>query len=241
MVWERGNVTGHTHCHMCPDRIICSSINISDSGYRNALCNIGWTDQRFTDMCCVFSLLMTSQSAPSAWPRSTETKVTWRRRKRNRTKVRKETRAVNHRVCYYTYWTLVLFTVNGNAEQVDFIDSSVTEEEDDIRTNTSTPPSVPVIHTPISSCHAVSCPVYLLIMLTAYWFFRIRRTDRHRCNPRSQQHPGQWCAAQSELCMAVSPAVGSNLRAEGLLCNTTNTNLNSSSRLKEECWLSAQV
>lgn len=64
--------------------------------------------------------------------------------------------------------TLVLFTVNGNAEQVDFIDSSVTEEEDDIRTNTSTPPSVPVIHTPISSCHAVSCPVYLLIMLTAY-------------------------------------------------------------------------
>ncbi|XP_006808533.1 leucine-rich repeat and calponin homology domain-containing protein 4 [Neolamprologus brichardi] len=31
--------------------------------------------------------------------------------------------------------------VNGNAEQVDFIDSSVTEEEDDIRTNTSTPPS----------------------------------------------------------------------------------------------------
>lgn len=62
--------------------------------------------------------------------------------------------------------TIVLFTVNGNAEQVDFIDSSVTEEEDDIRTNTSTPPSVPVILTPICSCHAVSCLV--LIMLTAY-------------------------------------------------------------------------
>lgn len=155
---------------------------------------------------------------------------------------RGEERGTGHK-SLFVLWdvlnTIVLFTVNGNAEQVDFIDSSVTEEEDDIRTNTSTPPSVAVILTPICSCHAVSCPVFVLIMLTAYWFFRIRRTDRHCCNPRSQQHPGQWCEAQSEFCMAVSPAVGSNLRAQGLLCNTTSRNLNS--KLKEEYWLSAQI
>lgn len=41
------------------------------------------------------------------------------------------------------------FTVNGNSEQVDFIDSSVTEEEEEeIRTTPLTaPPLVPVIHT----------------------------------------------------------------------------------------------
>lgn len=56
-------------------------------------------------MCCVFSLLTTSQSAPSAWLRSTETKVTWRRKKRNPTEVRKEAQAINHCLCCETCWT----------------------------------------------------------------------------------------------------------------------------------------
>lgn len=189
-------------------------------------------------MCCVFSLLTTSQSAPSAWLRSTETKVTWRRKKRNPTEVRKEAQAINPCLCCETCWTP---SYSSQWMEMRSRLTSLTAVWQRKRT-TSGPIHPRLLRYQSSSRRSAAvtqCPVFVLIMLTAYWFFRIRRTDRHRCNPRSLQHPGQWCEAQSEFCMAVSPAVGSNLRAQGLLCNTTSRNLNS--KLKEEYWLSAQI
>lgn len=51
----------------------------------------------------------------------------------------------------------IVFAVNGEAEQVDFIDSSVTEEEEEIRMDPPTPPVtapslVPVHYRSITDC-----------------------------------------------------------------------------------------
>lgn len=94
-----------------------------------------------------------------------------------------------------------LFAVNGEAEHVDFIDSSVTEEEDPSTPPLTAPPLVPVIHRLIStcvrsSCCSTSCLVCCLRtgkLLIVSLISRRRRRALHRPKPRTQQYAGKCC------------------------------------------------
>lgn len=134
---------------------------------------------------CVSSQQMTFLSVLFAWLRSAETRGTSRRKKRRMDLLRKVRKGSQHSpflqqkkafgnlrfVCTFRETdklTSVLFAVNGEAEQVDFIDSSVTEEEEEeIRVDPPTPPltALPLVAVigstntdcVISCCSSASC------------------------------------------------------------------------------------
>lgn len=173
-------------------------------------------------MCCVFSLLTTSQSAPSAWLRSTETKVTWRRKKRNPTEVRKEARAINHCLCCETCWT-----PSYSSQWMEMRSRLTSLTAVWQRKRTTSGPIHPRLLRYQSSSRRSAAVTQCRVLCLSWLCWPCIGFSGSEGQIVTVAIPGvnniQVSGVKhSQLCMAVSPAVGSNLRAQGLLCNTQN-------------------